>query len=55
MAWTIDFHDDFATEFKSWRHDIQKAAATSIATLQLLGPTLGRPYADSLKGPATAI
>ena len=50
MAWTVDFHDDFALEFRTWRHDIQKAAATSITTLQLLGPTLGRPLADTLKG-----
>lgn len=50
MAWAIDFHDDFAVEFRSWRHDIQKAAAISVATLELLGPTLGRPQVDSLKG-----
>jgi hypothetical protein len=46
LAWAIDFHDDFATEFRSWRHDIQKAAAISIATLELLGPT----QVYSLKG-----
>lgn len=50
MAWTVEFHDEFAAEFRQWRHDIQKTAATSIATLQLLGPTLGRPLADTLKG-----
>lgn len=49
MAWIVQFHDDFADEFRSWRHDIQKAAATSIATLQLVGPTLARPQADTLK------
>jgi hypothetical protein len=30
--------------------DLQRAAATTIATLQLVGPTLGRPHADTLKG-----
>ncbi len=50
MAWTIEFHDVFAEEFRNWRQDIQKAAATSIATLQLVGPMLGRPHADTLKG-----
>jgi hypothetical protein len=49
MAWIVQFHDDFADEFRSWRHDVQRAAATSIATLQLLGPTLARPHADTLK------
>lgn len=50
MAWTIEFHDTFAEEFRNWRHDIQRAAATSIATLELVGPMLGRPHADTLKG-----
>lgn len=50
MAWTIEFHDAFAAEFRDWRHDVQRAAATVIATLQLVGPTLGRPQADTLKG-----
>jgi hypothetical protein len=49
MAWVVQFHDEFAEEFRSLRHDVQKAAATSIATLQLLGPTLARPHADTLK------
>jgi hypothetical protein len=49
MAWGVQFHDEFAEEFRSWRRDVQKAAATSIATLQLLGPTLARPHADTLK------
>jgi hypothetical protein len=50
MAWAIEFNDAFAAEFRDWRHDVQRAAATSIATLQLLGPMLGRPQADTLKG-----
>ena len=50
MRWTIEFHDAFAGDFRGWRHDVQSAAATAIATLQLLGPTLGRPQADTLKG-----
>ena len=50
MAWTVEFHDAFAEEFRAWRHDVQKAASISIATLQLIGPMLGRPQADTLKG-----
>src|SRR5260370_38247175 len=49
MPWFVHFRDEFAEEFRSWRPDVQKAAATSIATLQLLGPTLARPHADTLK------
>jgi len=50
MAWTVEFHDLFADEFRAWRHDVQRAAATAIATLELVGPMLGRPHADTLKG-----
>ena len=50
MARAVEFHGTFADEFRDWRHDVQKAAATSIATLELVGPLLGRPHADSLKG-----
>ncbi|MCX7364701.1 MAG: type II toxin-antitoxin system RelE/ParE family toxin [Alphaproteobacteria bacterium] len=49
MPWVVDFHDEFAAEFRAWRHDVQRAAATSIAALQLLGPMLGRPHVDTLK------
>jgi len=50
MAWTVAFHDAFAVEFQEWRHDIQKAAATQLVVLETVGPTLGRPHADTLKG-----
>ena len=50
MAWAVEFLDTFADELRDWRHDVQKAAATSIATLELVGPMLGRPHADTLKG-----
>ena len=50
MTWVVEFHDAFADEFRDWRHDVQKAAATSIAILELVGPMLGRPHADTLKG-----
>jgi hypothetical protein len=50
MAWAVAFHDAFVTEYREWRHDIQKAAATQLVVLETLGPTLGRPHADTLKG-----
>ena len=31
-------------------HDVQKAATTQLVILELLGPTLGRPHADPLRG-----
>ncbi|MBM3648454.1 MAG: addiction module toxin RelE [Alphaproteobacteria bacterium] len=46
----MEFRDAFVEAFRAWRRDVQRAAATSIATLQLVGPMLGRPHADTLKG-----
>ena len=50
MAWTVAFHDAFAVEFREWRHDIQKVAATQLVVLETVGPILCRPHADTLKG-----
>ncbi len=50
MTWAVAFHDAFSAEFREWRHDIQTAAATQFVVLETLGPTLGRPHADALKG-----
>jgi hypothetical protein len=50
MAWAVEFHDVFADEFAGWRHDIQRAATTQLVILEQLGPTLGRPHADTLRG-----
>jgi hypothetical protein len=50
VAWTVDFHDAFAEEFQEWRRDVQRAAATQFVVLESLGPMLGRPHADTLKG-----
>src|SRR5437660_11224165 len=50
MAWSSELRDALAAAYRGWRHDVQSAPATAIATLQTLSPTLGRPHADTLKG-----
>lgn len=50
MTWAVALHDAFSAEFQEWRHDIRTAAATQFVVLETLGPTLGRPHADTLKG-----
>jgi hypothetical protein len=50
MRWTVVLHDSFAPEFANWRRDVQAAAIVAIGVLQRIGPTLGRPHADSLYG-----
>jgi len=46
----VEFHDSFAAEFQEWRRDVQRSAATQLVILETLGPMLGRPHADTLKG-----
>src|SRR5262245_42707083 len=50
MLWTIAYHDDFGPEFRAWRRDVQAAAIVAIGVLEQIGPTLGRPHADTLHG-----
>jgi hypothetical protein len=50
VAWIVEFHDSFAAEFQGWRRDVQRAATAQLVVLETLGPMLGRPHADTLKG-----
>lgn len=52
MAWTVVFHRAFEAEFLLLPQDVQEALAASAGLLQLQGPLLGRPHADTLAGSA---
>ena len=50
MNWSIDFTEDFRSEFESYPKIVQ---AEIVALLELLaedGPHLGRPHVDTLHG-----
>jgi hypothetical protein len=54
MAWTVVFHQAFEAEFASLSLEVREALAASAGLLQLQGPLLGRPHADTLAGSAYA-
>lgn len=52
--WRVDFHPDFLPEFEECSETVQDELAKRIEALQELGPKLGRPHADTLKGSSYA-
>ena len=50
MPWTVLFADAFVPEFQALAEDVQDAIRTYAAALAELGPQMGRPRADTLKG-----
>jgi hypothetical protein len=50
MPWTVLFHPEFRPEFETFPLDIQDELLSRLRTLAQLGPTLGRPNVDTLKG-----
>ena len=52
--WRVDFHPDFLPEYEECSETVQDELAKRIEALQELGPRLGRPHADTLKGSSYA-
>jgi len=50
MAWRVEFDDLFNREFETLSEDVQDAILEKARLLSLIGPSLGRPHADTLKG-----
>ena len=50
MKWTVEFFDDFDSEFESFGSRVQNELLAHALMLEKFGPTLGRPYVDTLEG-----
>ena len=50
MQWTVDFHDDFAAEVRLLPQAVREKLKATATILREVGPLLGRPQADTLKG-----
>ena len=50
MNWTIEFHPAFEHEFDDYPEAVQDALLTRAGLLEINGPQLGRPHADTLNG-----
>lgn len=50
MPWTVTFHPAFDPEYEALPEAVQNALVEAALVLQAIGPTLGRPYVDTLAG-----
>ena len=50
MTWVVLFHDAFDGEFDSLPEAVQDELLARAGMLEKIGPQLGRPYVDTLKG-----
>lgn len=50
MTWVVRNHDDFDPEFDALPIDVQDELLAMMALLEVYGPALGRPHADTLSG-----
>ena len=54
MAWTVLYHDAFLPELEALTEEVQDGLFAMAELLQALGPSLGRPHADTLSGSKSA-
>lgn len=50
MTWDVEYTDEFGKWWSTLTEDEQESLDASVELLRLLGPSLGRPHADTLKG-----
>lgn len=54
MKWRVVFHRAFEAEYADLALEVQDAFVAVAGLLQIEGPLLGRPHADTLEGSAHA-
>jgi hypothetical protein len=50
VSWTVLLHQAFDSEFQKLSESVQDELLAHAKVLELIGPTLGRPRVDTLKG-----
>ncbi len=50
MPWTVINHEAFDAEFDALPHGVRVELLAATGLLEIYGPTLSRPYADTLAG-----
>lgn len=54
MTWKVVFHEEFDAEFEGLAEAVQDELLAHARLLEVFGPKLGRPHADTLNGSAHA-
>lgn len=50
MAWRVALHPEMVEEVEGFSRELQICLAATLRLLEAIGPTLGRPNVDTLKG-----
>ncbi len=50
MEWIVEFHPAFEREFDDYPETVQDSILARAGLIEIHGPQLGRPYADTLSG-----
>jgi hypothetical protein len=50
MEWKVEVHDAFRIELAQFPEEVQNELLAQARLLEILGPSLGRPNVDTLKG-----
>lgn len=50
MAWQVEFDEDFKKEYDQFDDPVKRELVAKALMLERLGPQLGRPHVDTLKG-----
>lgn len=50
MAWDVEFHAQFVSEFGEFAETVQDELLAHVHVLETFGPQLGRPRVDTLHG-----
>jgi hypothetical protein len=49
-VWDVEYTEEFGTWWEDLEPDDQERLAAAVEILEMLGPSLGRPLVDTLKG-----
>ena len=49
-TWVVEFHPEFSREVSGFSDSVRREIYSLVGLLRKLGPRLGRPQADTLKG-----
>jgi hypothetical protein len=50
MAWDIEYTEEFSVWWNSLNEEEQESVRASVGLLEVHGPQLGRPHADTVQG-----
>ena len=50
MPWVVEIVEEFEPEYQALAPEVRRELAADVRLLEAIGPRLGRPHVDTLKG-----